>query len=60
MGCFGPFSVAGFVAGITAVICMIVVVPFLLWGKNGLSLQKQTHQNHHMWKRVVVDLEVLG
>lgn len=33
VGCFGPFSVAGFVAGITAVVCMIAVVPFFPMGR---------------------------
>lgn len=40
MGCFGPFSVAGFVAGITAVVCMIAVVPFFLWGEKMVCLYK--------------------
>lgn len=43
MGCFGPFSVAGFMAGITAVACMTAVVFFSCGEQNGLSLQKQTH-----------------
>lgn len=48
MGCFGFFGVA-MVCGwvhVTAIVCVIAAVPWLLWGEDW-SVQKQTHTELH-------------